>query len=137
MKPLIGIPPAPVSFLLRLEGLAVGIASIAAYAWSGSNWWLYLLVLAPDLSFFGMMLGTKRGAMVYNVAHTYLWPLLLIAAGMATPASLLLPLGLIWVTHIGFDRALGYGFKYPDAVETTHLGRIGRARKEASDAHAA
>jgi hypothetical protein len=137
MKPVIGIPPAPVSFLLRVEGLAVGIASIAAYAWSGGNWWLYLLVLAPDLSFFGMMLGTKRGAMVYNIAHTYLWPAILIAAGMGTPASVLLPLGLIWVTHIGFDRALGYGFKYPDAVETTHLGVIGRARKEAGDAHAA
>ena len=137
MKPVIGIPPGPVTLLLRAEGLGVAIASLVAFWVSGGNWWLYLLVLAPDLSFFGMALGTKPGAMVYNFAHTYLWPLLLIAAGAFTPAGILLPLGLIWVTHIGVDRALGYGFKYPEAVEITHLGLIGRARKEAGNADAA
>jgi hypothetical protein len=32
----------------------------------------------------------------------------------------------IWVAHIGFDRMLGYGLKYPTAFSDTHLGRIGR-----------
>jgi hypothetical protein len=34
--------------------------------------------------------------------------------------------GLIWIAHIGFDRALGYGLKYPTGFGDTHLGRIGR-----------
>lgn len=37
-------------------------------------------------------------------------------------------LALIWVAHIGFDRALGYGLKYASGFGDTHLGRIGRAR---------
>ena len=31
--------------------------------------------------------------------------------------------GLIWIAHIGFDRALGYGLKYPTGFGDTHLGR--------------
>jgi Domain of unknown function (DUF4260) len=34
--------------------------------------------------------------------------------------------GLIWIAHIGLDRALGYGLKYATAFADTHLGRIGR-----------
>jgi hypothetical protein len=34
---------------------------------------------------------------------------------------------LIWLAHIGFDRALGYGLKYSAGFSFTHLGRIGRA----------
>jgi hypothetical protein len=34
--------------------------------------------------------------------------------------------GIIWCTHIGLDRALGYGLKYSTGFQYTHLGRIGR-----------
>ena len=30
----------------------------------------------------------------------------------------------IWVAHIGFDRALGYGLKYATAFKDTHLGKV-------------
>jgi hypothetical protein len=30
-------------------------------------------------------------------------------------------LALIWLAHIGLDRALGYGLKYPTAFRHTHL----------------
>ncbi|MGH8936045.1 MAG: DUF4260 family protein [Acidimicrobiia bacterium] len=33
---------------------------------------------------------------------------------------------IIWLAHIGMDRALGNGLKYPWAFRDTHLGRIGR-----------
>jgi hypothetical protein len=33
---------------------------------------------------------------------------------------------LIWIAHIGIDRALGYGLKYATGFGDTHLGRIGR-----------
>jgi hypothetical protein len=32
------------------------------------------------------------------------------------------PLLLIWTAHIGFDRALGIGLKYPTGFGDTHLG---------------
>ena len=32
--------------------------------------------------------------------------------------------GLVWVTHIGVDRAVGYGLKYPTRFEDTHLQRV-------------
>jgi len=35
-------------------------------------------------------------------------------------------LALIWSAHIGFDRLLGYGLKYPSAFGPTHLGWKGR-----------
>jgi hypothetical protein len=33
-------------------------------------------------------------------------------------------LALIWLAHIGVDRALGYGLKYPDGFKDTHLQRV-------------
>jgi hypothetical protein len=35
-------------------------------------------------------------------------------------------IALIWLAHVGVDRALGYGLKYASAFGDTHLGRIGR-----------
>jgi hypothetical protein len=32
---------------------------------------------------------------------------------------------MIWLAHIGIDRALGYGLKYSSGFPFTHLGRIG------------
>jgi hypothetical protein len=37
-----------------------------------------------------------------------------------------LVIALIWLAHIGLDRALGYGLKLTTAFGETHLGRIGR-----------
>jgi hypothetical protein len=31
---------------------------------------------------------------------------------------------LIWLAHIGLDRAVGYGLKYPTAFKETHLQRV-------------
>jgi Domain of unknown function (DUF4260) len=36
---------------------------------------------------------------------------------------------MIWLAHIGIDRALGYGLKYTAGFTFTHLGRIGAAAK--------
>ena len=35
---------------------------------------------------------------------------------------------MIWLAHIGIDRALGYGLKYSTGFGFTHLGRIGKER---------
>jgi uncharacterized membrane protein YhaH (DUF805 family) len=123
-------PPVPVTRLLRLDGFAVAAAAIVAYVVIGGTWWLFaLLILAPDLALAGRGLGEARAANVYNWVHSYTLPLVLGAIGHFAGIEWMLPVALIWATHIGVDRALGYGLKYPHAIEHTHLGLIGRARK--------
>jgi len=137
MLAVLGIPPRPVTTLLRLDGLAVGVGAVVAFAVTGGNWWLFAaLILAPDLAFLAMGLGAKRAATVYNVVHSYTWPIILIGAGLLAPVGWLVSVGLIWGAHIGIDRAVGYGLKYPDSIETTHLGLIGKARKAQQSANA-
>ena len=117
-----------VRLLLRLEGLALLAAMAAIYAWHGSSWWLFAaLFFAPDLSFAGYLLGPRPGAAVYNAVHTTVVPAVLLGIGLALGQPLAVALAVIWLAHIGFDRALGYGLKYPDGFGFTHLGRIGRA----------
>lgn len=131
-----GFPPPGVTALLRLEGLAVLAAAVAAHHFTGGNWWLFaLLILAPDLAFIGYAAGRKAGATAYNLTHTYSVPALLGAAVWWAGGSWALPVALIWVAHIGMDRAVGYGLKYPDTDHATHLGWIGKARKARKVAH--
>jgi hypothetical protein len=51
----------------------------------------------------------------------------LMTAGFALESPRVLSIALIWMAHIGFDRALGYGLKYSAGFGFTHLGRIGPA----------
>jgi hypothetical protein len=46
--------------------------------------------------------------------------------GFATASPLVLSIAMIWLAHIGFDRALGYGLKYASGFGFTHMGRIGK-----------
>ena len=115
--------------LLRLEGLALFLGMTLLYGvWEGS-WWVYvILFLAPDLSFAAYLAGPKAGAVIYNAAHSYMAPMALMTCGFALSAPLVLSIAMIWLAHIGFDRALGYGLKYFAGFGFTHLGRIGKAR---------
>ncbi|MGH3030008.1 MAG: DUF4260 family protein [Gaiellaceae bacterium] len=45
---------------------------------------------------------------------------LLRAEGAALGAGAL----VLWLAHIGIDRLLGYGLKYPDRFRETHLQRL-------------
>jgi hypothetical protein len=115
-----------VRMLLRLEGLTLFVGMTLLYAvWDGS-WWVYaILFLAPDLSFAGYLGGPRVGAVVYNAAHSYMAPVTLMVTGFGLASPLVLSIALIWMAHIGIDRALGYGLKYSKGFACTHLGRIG------------
>ena len=63
-------------------------------------------------------------AFVYNVAHTYLAPGLLLGIFLLTPEVEFLRIAVVWTAHIGMDRMLGYGLKYPTAFKHTHLQRV-------------
>ncbi len=124
--------------LLRLEGAAFALAAVYAFSTLDVSWWVFAaLVLAPDLSALGYLRSPELGAKTYNLAHIWVWPVLLVTAGYLIlrndPAAsqMVLALGLIWAVHIGADRALGYGLKYPGAMDRTHLGPTGRAAQAA------
>jgi hypothetical protein len=46
------------------------------------------------------------------------------AASGGTHHPLALALGLIWLAHIGMDRALSYGLKYDSDFTHTHLANL-------------
>jgi hypothetical protein len=113
--------------LLRLEGLTLFASMVGLYAIWGGSWLVFaILFLAPDLSFAAYLAGPRAGAIVYNAAHSYLAPVALMTAGFAAAEPLTLSIAMIWLAHIGIDRALGYGLKYQAGFGLTHLGRIGR-----------
>jgi hypothetical protein len=111
--------------LLRAEGLAVLAGALALYFHLDLGWLLLVvLFLAPDVSFAGYLAGPRAGALAYNLAHTELWAIALAVGGALAGADTLVALGLIWLAHIGLDRMLGYGLKYPSAFRDTHLQRV-------------
>ncbi|WP_213741971.1 DUF4260 domain-containing protein [Bradyrhizobium sp. dw_411] len=113
--------------LLRLEGLTLFAGMTLLYAVWGGSWWVYALVFfVPDVSFAAYLAGPRFGAIVYNAAHSYMAPMALMTTGFATNSPLTLSIAMIWLAHIGFDRALGYGLKYSAGFGFTHLGRIGK-----------
>jgi hypothetical protein len=114
--------------LLRLEGLTLFLGMTLLYAVWGGSWLVYaILFLVPDLSFAAYLAGPRFGAIVYNAAHSYMAPMTLMTAGLGMASPLTLSIAMIWLAHIGIDRALGYGLKYAAGFGFTHLGRIGRA----------
>jgi hypothetical protein len=113
--------------LLHAEGAAVAIAAIALYFHLGYPWWLLVVfALAPDLSMIGYAAGSQSlvGAVAYDLAHTYVIPVALALVGVFADVDVVLEIALIWAAHIGVDRAIGYGLKYPSGFGDTHLQRL-------------
>jgi len=48
-------------------------------------------------------------------------PPILVVLALMTDAPTLLGVAFIWLAHIGFDRMLGYGLKYPSGFKHSHL----------------
>jgi hypothetical protein len=69
----------------------------------------------------GYVRNARLGAMTYNTIHTYAGPFLLAGFSVAGGHQTLLLLALIWFSHIGLDRMLGFGLKYPTRFKDTHL----------------
>lgn len=124
---------------LRAEGAAVLVVATLAYGVSGQSWWLFAaLFFVPDLSFAAYLLGPGAGALGYNLVHSYVLPLAILPlasgawdshvmipwAGTVDVSHIVRVVPIVWLAHIGFDRLLGYGLKYPSAFRDTHLGRL-------------
>jgi hypothetical protein len=115
--------------LLRLEGAVVFALSLFLYRGTGAPWWrFFVLFLWPDLFMLGYAVSVPLGTMLYNLVHTYILPLAIAGLALHNRDPWLLSFVLIWTAHIGVDRALGYGLKYPTFFKDTHLQRVNEVR---------
>ncbi|MFB6105189.1 MAG: DUF4260 domain-containing protein [Halobacteriaceae archaeon] len=107
---------------LKLEGLAIAVAALVLLYHLGTPWWVILLLaLAPDLGMVGYLHSPRVGAVTYNLVHWYPLPLALGLAGVLLAIDPFAWAAVVWGAHIGVDRAVGYGLKYDDAFDHTHL----------------
>ena len=112
-------------WLLQTEGASYFALSLVLYRAGHFRWWLLaVLFLSPDVFMLGYLVNAKIGSTLYNLAHTLVGPIALLLVSVAFPAPQLAPCGLIWLSHLGFDRMLGYGLKYPTYFGDTHLQRV-------------
>jgi hypothetical protein len=111
--------------LLHLEGTVIFILSVLFYHQLHASWLLFAaLFLAPDLFMLGYLANVGIGSAVYNFAHTYLTPAILLAVACFASKLQLFPSALIWAAHIGFDRLPGFGLKYPTHFKDSHLQHV-------------
>lgn len=132
MARMIGVS-GPARTWLRGEGLVLLVVAVAVFlATDVAWWWLPLLLFVPDLLALGYLAGPRVGAVAYNLSHSTIGPLVLGAVAWWQGWAFAAGVALVWLAHIGLDRALGYGLKYPDSADHTHLGLIGKARRAAA-----
>ncbi|WP_175614781.1 DUF4260 domain-containing protein [Piscibacillus halophilus] len=111
--------------LLHFEGLTVLGIALYFYSILDFSWVLFLvLLLAPDFSMLGYLINERIGSVIYNLFHTYIAPAILLLGGIILSVSSILAIALIWIAHIGMDRTVGYGLKYPTGFKDTHLNRV-------------
>jgi hypothetical protein len=112
-------------FILHLEGAVVLVLACVVYQRLHGSWvWFGLLILTPDVSMVGYLVNSVVGAVCYNIGHTYVGPLILLAVFWGLGNSIGYLFCLIWIAHIGMDRMLGYGLKYPSGFGENHLRRV-------------
>ena len=78
----------------------------------------------PDVGLLGLLRGTRIGAATYNPLHSSVGPAALVVAGIALDGDAALAVGLIWASHVGIDRAVGYGLKSMWSAKQTHLQQL-------------
>ncbi len=114
-----------VKFILKLESLCIFLSSLFVYHYLNESWILFfLLFFLPDLSMVMYIFNKKTGAVFYNLFHTYLWSFLLVIIGFIIKNNLVISFGVVYASHISFDRMIGYGLKYSDSFKNTHLSKI-------------
>ncbi len=123
--------------VLKLEELGLLILfSIIYFQFYDGGWGFYLgLFFVPDVSFILFLITPKVGAIAYNIFHHKGVMVLVILAGLLLKNDLLIKIGLIFMAHSCFDRVAGYGLKYFDSFDHTHLGWIGKNKDKNETAH--
>lgn len=113
--------------LIRIEEGALLVAAYLLSLWLGFSWWLFIVLLfVPDLSMVGYLFGSKTGALTYNLVHHKAVCIATAVAGWYLRNDMLVLAGLVLFGHSSLDRVFGFGLKFPDDFNHTHLGIIGK-----------
>jgi hypothetical protein len=124
-----GMTDGAVRTWLRLEGFAGFATGVALFGLSGGSWLLLVpLLLLPDISTAGYLVGPRVGAFTYNLLHTWTPGLVVLGLSALVGSPILQIAAGILIAHVGMDRAVGYGLKLPSSFHDTHLGRMGRSK---------
>ena len=113
--------------LLRLEALLVLLIALICYAGLHGSWLLFVaLLLVPDVSLLGYLVeGNGRfAATFYNALHCYAVPLTVALIAWRSHSVLCERIAVIWVAHIALDRFIGFGLKYAQAANPTHMQSV-------------
>jgi hypothetical protein len=115
--------------LIKLEEIGVFLFSIYLFSLLSYPWWVYpLFFFASDLSMLGYIGGPRLGAISYNLIHHKAIALGLYVAGAFLHVPVISLIGILFLGHSSLDRVLGYGLKYGDSFNHTHLGAIGKSQ---------
>lgn len=122
----------PVQTILRGEGLGYLLLACAIYQSLGYSWLQFVAwFLLPDIAILVYVFANARvGMWAYNLTHSSVGAAVVGLAGVVWQWPLCWQVSLIWFAHIGFDRALGYGLKFPLGFRVTHLGVLNGMRTE-------
>lgn len=116
--------------VLKLESIGLFSLFTGAYFHLFPGSWGFYLVLffVPDGSFALVLITKKLGAIAYNVFHHQGVLSIFFIVGYLFQSDLTMKVGLIFLAHSNFDRVAGYGLKYFDSFDHTHLGWVGKSK---------
>ena len=100
--------------------LSIYFFNQTTFAW----WWFLALILTPDIGMLGYLVNTKTGAITYNLFHHKAIALLVLFLGWYWNIEWVLLSGIILFGHSSLDRVFGYGLKYNDSFQNTHLVQL-------------
>jgi hypothetical protein len=102
--------------------LSLYVFHLLTFSWN----WYFVFILIPDISMLGYLVNTKIGAHAYNFAHHKGLAVIVFLVGIIFQITELQFTGLILFSHSSMDRIFGYGLKFTDSFQNTHLGKIGK-----------
>lgn len=117
--------------LIRIEEAFLVILAFGVSIHMAFDWWLFVVLLfVPDISILGYLFGNKIGAILYNVFHLKAVAITLGLAGFFIGNNIIILSGLVLFGHSSLDRVFGFGLKFPDDFNHTHLEYIGENAKQ-------
>ncbi len=113
--------------ILKLEEAAIFLICIFLFSKLDFAWWWFpALLFLPDIGMIGYIINPKIGAFTYNLLHHRLLASLVAVYSLTYGNEYWQIAAIILFAHISLDRVLGYGLKYNDSFNNTHLGVIGK-----------
>jgi len=117
--------------ILKLEEVAIFLLCIFLFSKLDFAWWWFpAFLFLPDIGMVGYLIDPKTGALTYNLLHHRLVASLVTMYALTYGNAYWQFAGIILFAHISFDRSLGYGLKYNDGFNNTHLGAIGKKQEQ-------